>query len=177
MIIEDNLGLSEHHLIIPRGKAGMDSLKLDLKDIHDIEARIPEIQRSTPITLPDLVTQFVLGILKMSKILAMVDLELREAKRSLEHARAVALLERAESVLAARKVKSSTDTREAAINLDVDVGAAQNRVDALSAAYAFLSGKNSALEMAYHGAKKICDVFLRTPTSPNYGGGQDEHNG
>lgn len=177
MIIDNNLGLSEHALIIPRGRKGLDPLKLDLKDVHDIEARIPEIQRSTPITLPDLVTQFVLGILKMSKILAMVDLELREAKRALEHARAVALLERAESVLAARKVKSSTDTREAAINLDVDVNEAQNKVDCLTAISAFLAGKNSAIEMAYHGAKKICDVYVRTPTSPNYGGGKDDDHG
>ena len=169
-IIQNNLGLTENSLIIPRGKVGLDPMKIELKDIHDIEARIPEIQRSTPITLPDLVTQFTLGILKMSKILAMVELEVRDAKRTLERARAVALLERAEFTLAQKKVKSSTDTREAALALDPDVQTANDRLDCLIAIQTFLNGKNNALEMAYHGAKKICDVFIKTPSSPLYAG-------
>lgn len=174
MIIEDGLGISTDYLLIPRGKKGLEPKKVYLKDIHDIEARIPEIQRSTPITLPDLVTQFTLGILKMSKILAEVELEVREAKRTLEHARAVALLERVEDVLKKKSVKSSTDTREAAIVMDPDVATAQDHFDCLTAIQAFLAGKNSAMEMAYHGAKKICDVYIKTPSSPLYGGGKDE---
>lgn len=170
MIIENNLGLTDKGLVIPRGKAGQTPIEIPLKEIHDIEARIPEIQRSTPVTLPDLVTQFTLGILKMSKILAMVDLEVREAKRTLEHARATCLLERAEDILKKKSVKSSTDTRDAAITLDPDVVTAQDRLDCLLAVQAFLSGKNNAFEMAYHGAKKICDVFIKTPSSPLYAG-------
>ena len=175
-IIQNNLGLTEEGLIIPRGRKGLDPLSIHLKDIHDIEARIPEIKRSTPITLPDLVTEFTLGILKMSKILAMIELEVNEAKRTLEHDRAVALLEKADADLTLRKVKSSTDTREASIALNPDVMDSQSRLDALLAVKSFLMGKNNALEMAYHGAKKICDVYIKTPSSPLYGGEKDEPN-
>lgn len=173
-IIENSLGITENGLVIPRGRAGLAPMEIPLKAIHDIEARIPEIQRSTPTTLPDLVTQFTIGILKMSSIMAMVDLEVRDAKRTLDHARAVANLERSEAVLKAKSVKSSADTRDAAITLDPDVQTARERLDALTAAQYFLTGKNNAIEMAYHGAKKICDIFIRTPSSPNYGGGKDE---
>jgi len=173
MIIQNSLGLSEDSIVVPRGRKGLAALKIPLKDIHDVEARIPEIQRATPITLPELVTVFTVGILKMSQILPVVELELREAKRAMEAARAIALLERAEGVLKEKQIKSSADTREAAITMDTDVQEAQNRYDALNAIQAFLQGKNNAFEMAYHGAKKICDLYVKSPSTPNYGG--DEH--
>lgn len=170
MIVTDSLGISGESIVIPRGKRGLSPMTISLTEVHKIEAKIPEIRRSTPLTLPDLVTSFILGMSQMSRIMALVEVELRDAKRSYEEMRAVALLEKVEKVLQDKKIKSSTDTREAAIVLDTDVKDARIALDMITAVQSFLAGKHMAIEAAYHGAKKLCDVYLKTPYSPNLGG-------
>lgn len=166
----DTLTLSDNKLSIPRAKRGTESLIINMAEIYSIEAKIPEIRRSTMATLPDLITDFTLGVLKITNIMFGLELELRHAKRLLDSAKAVAQLEKVETVLREKNVKSSADTREAAIGEDIDVKALREIVDQLSAVQSFLEGKHSAFKMSYDGAKKIFDGFIRTPNPSAYTG-------
>jgi len=175
MIIKDTFGLtSDGELIIPRGNSNMPPVAIEMRTILEAESRIEEIRRSSDKTLPDLVTVFLIALGKLANSIAVVELELREAKRLLDEAKAIALLEKAEELLKSKGIKSSADTREAAILLDPQVRECQARVDALTATQAFLYNKNALMDRAYHGAKKICDVYMKTPYSKVYGG---EENG
>ena len=173
MIITDNLGFNERRLILPRGKIGLSPLELDMTKIFEVESRIREIERSTPATMPNLIADFILGSIEASRLVALIEMELKEAQHSMDKANAIALLERAEDILKAKNIKSSADTREAAVNLDPDVRDARYRVDVLKTMSTFLMAKKDAIEMAYHGAKKICDIYLRSPGSiSDHAGGE-----
>lgn len=64
---------------------------------------------------------FNVAILQLSKAIAMTDMELKDAQAELKEAKSLALLDRTESLLEARKIKSTADAREAVINIDKDV--------------------------------------------------------
>lgn len=164
------VSFGNNEIVIPKGKKGSEYMTVDLSAVYVVESRIPEIQRSTPVTLPELVTVFITGLLQITRIIALVELETKEAKRVLEHTKAVVLLERVEAILKEKSIKSSTDTREAAILLDPEYAEAREKYDILTAIQTFLAGKHNAIENAYHGAKKICDVFIKVPTGTMYGG-------
>lgn len=171
MIIQDNLGLTdEGYLVIPRGKKGLQPLSINLKLILASESKIEEIRRATGTTLPDLITSFILALNHLAKAIAVVELECREAKRYLDESKSVALLEKVEEVLRTKNIKSSADTREAVIILDPEVRDAQGRVDTLTAIQTFLYNKHGVIDRSYHGAKKICDMYLKTPYSTTFGG-------
>jgi hypothetical protein len=133
------------------------------------EARIPEIQRSTMITLPELITTFLLARNSLANAIATTELEFRAAKRFLKERSSLVLLDNVEEILKAKNVKSSSDTREAAIILDSDVMEAQQKLDDLTALHTFLSNKNDVMKDAYDGAKKIADMYMKTPYSNTAG--------
>jgi hypothetical protein len=155
-IIQDSIGISNNAITIPRGKRGLSPITIDISKVQSIESRIPELARSTPITMPELVTQFTIGIAEMARLIALVQIELNDAERALDESRSISLLERAEDVLRSKGIKSSAD---------YDVKEARETYDILKAILSFLHGKRDAIEMAYHGTKKVCDVYLKTPMS------------
>lgn len=170
MLIKDNLGLTdEGHLVIPRGQKGLPPISINLSAMFKAESRIPEIQRSTMVTLPELITTFLLARSSLANAIATIELEFRAAKRSLKEDQSVALLDKAEDVLKLKNVKSSSDTREAAVILDPDVRNSQQRLDDLTALQTFLTNKNDVMKDAYDGAKKIADMYLKVPYSSTSG--------
>lgn len=170
MLIKDNLGLTEEgHLVIPRGKKGLPPISLNLAAMFKAEARIPEIQRSTMITLPELITTFLMARSALANAIATTELEFRAAKRFLKERSSIVLLDNVEDILRVKNIKSSSDTREAVIILDSDVMEAQQRLDDLTALQTFLTNKNDVMREAYDGAKKIADMYMKTPYSNTAG--------
>lgn len=157
-------------LIIPRGRKNLPALRIDMLDIYKAEDRISDLRLANPMTLPDLITDFNLSIIRLGKVIAAVTLERREAEQELDEATSIAMLDKVDAVLAARNIKSTADTRNAAIVLDLDVKEARVKLDILKTIQELLQNKHQALEMAYYSAKKICDIQLKQPDSTNYGG-------
>lgn len=168
--MDNGIGFNGNTLIIPRGKKGLTPISIDLTEINRIESRIPEIERSTMSTLPNLVTIFIVGMGQVANVIALLELELRSAKNSLEEFRAVALLDKAEDTLKSKNIKSSADTRDAAVVLDIDVKEAKEKVDFLTAISALIYSKHSRFEYAYNGAKKVFDAYIKTPNAPQHAG-------
>lgn len=166
------LDVNSSVLTIPRGRRGLGSIRIDVNEINRVSNRITEIGRQTPETLPDLIMDFNVAILQLSKAIAMTDMELKDAQAELKEAKSLALLDRTESLLEARKIKSTADSREAVINIDKDVVDQQRRVDILNVTSVYLRDVHHAIKMAYDGSKKICDVFVKMPSAPLYAGGE-----
>lgn len=170
-IITTELGIEDGKLILPRGRSGVGGvLIIDIREIDQYEGRIAEIARATPLTLPDLITDFNLAIAKISRAAVQVEIELRNAERALSEAKSCAILERVEDFLRAKNIKSTSDTREAAIDADVDVKMAKEKVDILKAVSTFLKDKTKAFEMAYYGAREVTRMNTKTPDQRLTGG-------
>ena len=74
------LGLTDLALVLPRGRKGLDPMHLDLTEIVAAERKIPEMQRSNPMTFPDLATVYNIGICCLTKYISMVELEAKDAR-------------------------------------------------------------------------------------------------
>lgn len=172
--MEDLISLNTNSeiLVVPRGRKGLAPMRIDFKDVKKAYDRIDEIRRCTPITASDLITDFIIGMMRLSKVISLVELELREAHTELKESQSLALLDRVEAVLLEKKIKSSADTREAVLYLDADVKGARNRYDMLNVINSYLRDTYTGLENAYNGAKKILDVYLKTPMSMSAGDGE-----
>lgn len=170
-MIFGELGLqSDGMLVIPRGTAGLKNLSIDMKEILAAEKRIQELHRSTPMTMGSLITDFNVAIMRANRIIGIVQMEMREAKRTLEMEEAIFKIEKAEEFLRVKGIKSSVDARDSACTLDPAVQAARNRYDVLFTTSEYLQGVKEGLVLAYHGAKKVCDVYMSNPDNRNYGG-------
>lgn len=162
---------SKEILLIPRGRdPQLGAISIELGEINRIEARVQDIARATPLTIAELITDFNVGLLILAKAISQVELEKKEAAILVKELRAVTLLDKADDVLRSKNQKSSADLREAVVNSDPEVVSATRRLDSLTVASEFLNSKMHAIELAYHGAKKVCDVYMKLPASPNYGG-------
>lgn len=164
VITEDGYGLgSETTLMIPRGNVGLTPMKMDMTEVYRIIGRTSEIERVTPATYGELVTDFNMGMIQLNRIIGIIEIELGEAENSLEMAEATALLERVETVLELKKVKSSADTREAAVKLDVEVIEATRKRDALKAISSYVGGLKHSLDRAYYSAKEVTGFTSKDP--------------
>lgn len=174
-MITDEFGfVSNKELQIPRGRRNLSPIRLDLTAVANAESRISEIVRATPITLPDLITCYTIGLSSLAKIIAIVEMESRDAKRELEIAEATFNLDFAEGVLAKKGVKSTVDARNHACKLDPAVRELQEKSDILQTTLTYLYNKKGAIELAYHGCKKVTDIYLKQPHSPIYSGENGE---
>jgi hypothetical protein len=170
-MIDDNFGLSsDAALTLPRGRKGLVPFRIDLTAVLAAEKRIPEMQRSNPMTFPELATVYNIGICTLTKIISIVQLECKDARRELDEARAIFRLDLAEGILASKKIKSSVDARDDASKLDPDVKSAQSKYDILSTIDEYLQNKRSDLERVYYGAKNLADLHTKIPDGTNYAG-------
>lgn len=159
-------------MVIPRGRKGLPAISINLEQISQIEDRIPDIARSNPLTIADLITQFNVGILQLARAISLIESELKDAQQVLREAEAYCILDKAEDVLRSKNLKSTADLRSAVVDIDPDVVEARAKVNTLTVMSEYMSARLKAIEKAYHGAKKICDIYVKTPSSPNYAGGE-----
>lgn len=174
-VLNDGYGLgSETTLQIPRGHKGLVPMTFDMTDIYRVLSRTSEIERVTPASFGELVTDFNMGMIQLNRLIGIIEIELKEAENSLDMAESIALLERVEDYLKAKNIKSSADTREAAKILDPDVQEAIRKKDALTAISEYVKGLKMAVERAYFSAKQVAeftshDPYLRKNAGDNYG--------
>lgn len=158
-------------LTIPRGRKGLPALQIDIQEISNVLKRVSELERMTVYTYPELITKINGALIQAARLTAIIDIECREAANSLDVAEAIARLERAEAVLSQKGIKSSADTRDAAVTLDPDVQDAIQRRDALNALSEWSRNVRMSLERMYYTAKQIVELSARmtgdakTPTA------------
>lgn len=165
-----DFGSQNNQLIIPRGRPGLPAISIDLTRIIQIENRIPEMARASLVTAAELIMEFNSGMLHLARAISLVELELYDAEQALEEIEAESLLDRVEKVLASKNVKSSADTRAAALAIDQEVRSARSRVSGLKVTADYLRSRMKAVEYAYHGTKKILEINNRLPGEKNYAG-------
>jgi hypothetical protein len=159
-------------LEIPRGRGVGSPLAFNATPIYSAIEQIDQIRRATPMTAPDLMATFTMAMHSSSKLISLLELEKSYAEASLREAKAIAILDRADAMLATRNMKSTADLREAVVNLDPDVVASRERLDQLNTMLTFFTNTYQELREALYGTKKICDIYLKIPNDPNTAGGQ-----
>lgn len=175
-IINPSYGLgSETSLMIPRGDKSLPAMYIEMTEVYRTISRIKEIPRVNTATYAELVTDFQTGMIQLNRILGLIELEYDEAKEALKHFKAVALLEKVEAVLAIKKIKSSQDTREAAVITDPDVIEATKRTNSLNALSRYVAGLKESLNTAYFSAQKAADFTNKDPYLNRAAG--DRHSG
>jgi hypothetical protein len=157
-------------LEVPRGRGTGSPIAFNATPIYDAVNQIDQVRRATAITSPDLMATFNMAMHTTSKLISLIELEKSYAEASLREAKAVAILDRADAMLAARNMKSTADLREAVVNLDPDVVGAKERLDNLTAMLTFFTNTYYELREALYSTKKICDIYLKLPNDPNTGG-------
>lgn len=164
------LGLTDLALVVPRGSSGLDPIHFDLTDVINAERKIKEIQLSNPLTFPELATTYNIGIAALTKMIGIIKLETADAKRELTQATSIFKLDKAEEVLAQKKLKSSVDMREAASAVDPQVKASQEKYDILIAIAEYLQDKRKDLERTFYAAREVAGMQMDLPDKKNYGG-------
>lgn len=173
-ISEDGYGLgSQTSLMVPRGNKGLAPLNFNMTNVYRVVGRTEEIQRVTPASFPELVTDFNLGMIELNRIVGLIELELKESEHTLDTLEAIAQLEKTEAYLKARNLSSTADNRKAAVVLDPDVQAATRNRDAIKAILFYVSGLKDSLERAYFSAKHVAEMTGKDPYLNRYSGDKD----
>ena len=157
-------------LEVPRGRGTGSPIAFNATPIYDAINQIDQVRRATAITSPDLMATFNMAMHTTSKLISLIELEKSYAEASLREAKAIAILDKADAMLAARNMKSTADLREAVVNLDPDVVSAKERLDNLTTMLTFFTNTYYELREALYSTKKICDIYLKLPNDPNTGG-------
>src|ERR1700677_914219 len=160
-----NFSGSTTSLVVPRGRPGLAPLFISLSEIHKIENRIQEIRGSNPATMPDLIADFNYGYILLGKAISKVQLELSEAEIAYNEIKSITLLDKVESILEEKGIKSTADMREAELLSNSEGIEAKRRIWLLKSYMSLLTNKAKSLEMAYKGAKEI----NKSSNSPNKG--------
>lgn len=171
IITEDGHGLGSHMTLqVPRGLKGLQPLRFNMTSVYRVISRIEEIQRVTPATFPELITDFNMGMVELNRIVGLIEIELKEAENTLDMAESIALLERVDPFLKSRNIASSADTRKAAKIIDPDVQSAIRTKDAVQAILTYTVGLKASLERAYFSAKHVADMVGKDPYLNRTGG-------
>ena len=158
------------NLIVPRGKSDLAPLFLDMREVYRIENRIREIRDANPALLPDLIADFNIGYILIGKMISQVQLELSETQIALKEAKSIVILDKANQILADKgHQKSSADLREHVLMLDPEVKRLTRVMGVCEAYLELLNNKAKAMEMAYHGTKKVSEVQARIPDGNTMG--------
>src|ERR1017187_2395366 len=106
MIVDEFGFLPDSKLLLPRGRKGLPPFTLDLSAVSTAEKRIPEMARATPLMLPDLITAYNIGILALARLICVVELETKDARRELEDSKALFIIDFADDILRQKNIKS-----------------------------------------------------------------------
>lgn len=150
--------LGSKYIMIPRGGKGLPPLQFDLTEIHEMLSRTSELERLTPLTYPEFITKVNLALIQVGRLLSLLEIEYRDAQNLLNEVEAVARLEKAEEYLRVKGVKSSADTRDAAVTLDPDVKEAAHKRDYLLSLVEWAKFLRLSLDRMYYTAKQIIEL-------------------
>lgn len=139
--------------IVRRGEITDETIQLD--SIFQAEARAEEIQAVTPQKAPELLVTFNKAYLDLTEMVAKLKYEQARAEDEMNKVRARILVDEMPSLLKAKGLANSADTRQALIDLDTNYQVAKDRVDMIEATVEYLKGKVKFMENAYTSVKKI----------------------
>lgn len=152
---------SSVELVVPRGTPGMEPLRLDTTNIQRAESRIHEVAIVSATKAPELLAFFNMAYLDGTRIVAMLELELNNARRYCNGVRSVVMLDRAPTILKGKGLATdknpggSADLRQAVLDGDVEYQQALEREQQIEALLEMVKGKIKSFEMAYTSVKKI----------------------
>jgi hypothetical protein len=171
VVSDDGYGLgSQTTLQVPRGNKGLVPLNFDMTNVYRIVSRTEEIQRVTPASFPELITDFNMGMIELNRIIGLIEIELKEAEHTLDTVEAIAQLEKVEAFLKSKGLSSTADNRKAAVILDPDVQQATRTRDALTSILTYVNGLKASMERAYFSAKHVADLTSKDPYLNKYAG-------
>lgn len=153
------MDLVETRISVPR--PGKDSLVLDLAPVYRTEARVQEIATVTPQKAPELLMIFNVAFLDLSRMSTALEMELLQAKKLTERARAIAILDKVPGILKEKNLVSprspsgSEDQRNAILALDEEYQQATENEQQVACVLQLIKGKLKGIEMAYMSVKKI----------------------
>lgn len=148
-------------LVCPSGDPNRTSLKFEMAEVLQVEARINEVAYVTPEKAPELLSTFNRTFLDLTRKISLVELERQKAVREANKRKSVVILDEAPRILREKNLTKdsnpagSADLREAVLNNDDPYLNLLERVDQISAIHELLRGKLKAIEMAYTSVKKI----------------------
>lgn len=157
---------------LPRGRAGLPPLQIDMTEVYRGETRLSEVAAANDATALELTSYFNEVCNLTSKYLAWIEYEIVEAKKEFDRAKAVVVLDQMPEEAKKLKdagIKSNEDFREALITRDPACNARQDVVDQLNAMKKLLEGKFWSFLRAYNTANSVAERRRATP-APNING-------
>ena len=166
--------MSENTLLaVPRGKANLEPLQLDMTLVYEAEGRLFEVRTVSPATAPELTGYFNEACNLSTKYLAWIEYEILQAEKGFNLAKATVILDKAPEEykkIAGTGIKFNEDFREALIARDLEC---QDRLDALNglqAIKALIESKSKSFERAYYACRHIAESKQKTAAMPNFSG-------
>lgn len=159
-------------LNLPRGKAGLPALSIDMTEVYRAEGRLREVAVANDGTSLELASYFNEVCNLTSKYISWIDYEIVEAKKEFDKAKAVVVLDKMLDEFKKFKdagIKNNEDFREALIVRDPECARAQDTVDMLNAAKKLLEGKFWSFLRAYNTTNSVAERRRATPI-PNLNG-------
>lgn len=141
-----------------------EGIKVQADDVFKALGKAVSTHQVDEVTAGIFMAELNRGMVQASKVLAIVEAEMLAAKQAVKEARAVALLDKAEGVLADKKMKPTVDLREAVVELDEDVRKYTNTLNELNVMLVFFGNKYQELREGLYITKKMVDLIFKGPT-------------
>ena len=129
--------------------------KVDITQLAQYINKISELASVTKIMAPVYLRDMIIGQDCAANLLAKAMQQDSKTKSKVEHAEAIAYLERAKEYLESKGIKDTSEARKQYVNIDVDVLIAKDARAMTEALVALLKGKLSQLRQAHDDFKKI----------------------
>lgn len=149
-----SLILKKDSIVCPRLSTG-GTLTVNLADIAQVEARIPEVARVTPQKAPELLATLNMAWRDISDLVVVLRHEHNLAKSNHKKVRSRILLDVVPGIIRERDLSDSKDMREAILDGNEEVQTAQQMEYELACVVELLQGKKQSIEMAYSSVKKL----------------------
>jgi len=146
----------KHTYVVPAGDGVRPPIVIDLKKVAIAEARLQDVAIVNKQTASELLSTYNDVWLKLQENCTKLGFERDEAKNAVGRTRAEALLGCNDDTFKKMgHAKGSADLRNAVVDLDLDVKAAEDRLNQIKAVLAFLEAKAKAFENAYNSVKAL----------------------
>jgi hypothetical protein len=142
-------------IIVPKAD-GVGTIRIDLGEIAQAEARLMEVATVNQTTAPELLATYNRVWLKLDRTVGNLTWQRDQATNKYKRARADAKLACTDDVLKAKgHSKASADLREAIVETDETVIKTKECLDTIEVVLSVIKGKREAFLNAYNSVKKL----------------------
>lgn len=157
-------------LTIPRGQKNLPPLLMDISEIVSALDLSRDLMGINIATYPQIISAINTALVQCTRLITTIDLELKDVSHNLEKAEAVVRLEKADSVISGKGLKTSADLRDAVVAIDLEVSELTNKKNMLVALLKYAENMKSDLERIYFSAKYVLDTKTNSISLPNWAG-------